>query len=200
MLRKVQIALEPRHVNSDEWTEWFLRRERTNVLGVLVKSYGSRFRTADLEDIVQEASVVMWEKAKAIDEQKRSLEGLKAFMIRTCRYMLSHAMRHMDDEERMDAWSDEGRWEKLDEMLHRDDEIQRVQRRRYEKLMDVWDRLGEKDRLLLTLYYWEGKSMDEIAVEMGLKNDKVAKNYKGRAMKLLKEMMRLKQNQNQREG
>lgn len=44
----------------------------------------------------------------------------------------------------------------------------------------------------VALYYWDGKSMEEIADEMGLKNDKVAKNYKGRAMKLLKEMMRVR--------
>lgn len=198
MLRKIQIVLEPNHLQHDEWTEWFLRRERTNVLGVLVQSYGSRFRTADLEDVVQEASVIVWEKVKSIDESERNREGMKRFMIRTCRYMLSHEMRHMDDEERMDTWQDESRWEKVGEMLNRDDEMNRIQRRRYEKLMEVWDRLSEKDRRLLTLYYWEDKPMEEVAAVLGLKNDKVAKNYKARAMKMLKEMMRLRQKQ--REG
>lgn len=191
MLRKIQIVLEPNHLQHDEWTEWFLRRERTNVLGVLVQSYGSRFRTADLEDVVQEASVIVWEKVKSIDESERNREGMKRFMIRTCRYMLSHEMRHMDDEERMDTWQDESRWEKVGEMLNRDDEMNRIQRRRYEKLMEVWDRLSEKDRRLLTLYYWEDKPMEEVAALLGLKNDKVAKNYKARAMKMLKEMMRV---------
>lgn len=198
MLRKIQIVLEPNHLQHDEWTEWFLRCERTNVLGVLVQSYGSRFRTADLEDVVQEASVIVWEKVKSIDESERNREGMKRFMIRTCRYMLSHEMRHMDDEERMDTWQDESRWEKVGEMLNRDDEMNRIQRRRYEKLMEVWDRLSEKDRRLLTLYYWEDKPMEEVAAVLGLKNDKVAKNYKARAMKMLKEMMRLRQKQ--REG
>lgn len=198
MLRKIQIVLEPNHLQHDEWTEWFLRRERTNVLGVLVQSYGSRFLTADLEDVVQEASVIVWEKVKSIDESERNREGMKRFMIRTCRYMLSHEMRHMDDEERMDTWQDESRWEKVGEMLNRDDEMNRIQRRRYEKLMEVWDRLSEKDRRLLTLYYWEDKPMEEVAAVLGLKNDKVAKNYKARAMKMLKEMMRLRQKQ--REG
>lgn len=191
MLRKIQIVLEPNHLQHDEWTEWFLRRERANVLGVLVQSYGSRFRTADLEDVVQEASVIVWEKVKSIDESERNREGMKRFMIRTCRYMLSHEMRHMDDEERMDTWQDESRWEKVGEMLNRDDEMNRIQRRRYEKLMEVWDRLSEKDRRLLTLYYWEDKPMEEVAAVLGLKNDKVAKNYKARAMKMLKEMMRV---------
>lgn len=198
MLRKIQIVLEPNHLQHDEWTEWFLRRERTNVLGVLVQSYGSRFRTADLEDVVQEASVIVWEKVKSIDESERNREGMKRFMIRTCRYMLSHEMRHMGEEERMDTWQDESRWEKVGEMLNRDDEMNRIQRRRYEKLMEVWDRLSEKDRRLLTLYYWEDKPMEEVAAVLGLKNDKVAKNYKARAMKMLKEMMRLRQKQ--REG
>lgn len=191
MLRKIQIVLEPNHLQHDEWTEWFLRRERTNVLGVLVQSYGSRFRTADLEDVVQEASVIVWEKVKSIDESERNREGMKRFMIRTCRYMLSHEMRHMDDAERMDTWQDESRWEKVGEMLNRDDDMNRIQRRRYEKLMEVWDRLSEKDRRLLTLYYWEDKPMEEVAALLGLKNDKVAKNYKARAMKMLKEMMRV---------
>lgn len=195
MLKKIQIVLEPRHLSCDGWVEWFLGRERANVLGVLIQSYGTRFGVADLEDVVQEASVVVWQRVKTTDETERSREGMKRFMIRTCRYLLSHAMRHMDDEERMDAWEDESRWEKVGQMLNRDDEMERIQRRRYEKLMEVWDRLSEKDRLLLTKYYWENKSMEEIAVEMGLKNDKVAKNYKGRAMKLLKEMMFLRQKQ-----
>lgn len=191
MLKKIQIVLEPRHLNCDDWMEWFLGRERSNVLGLLVQSYGSRFCVADLEDVVQEASVVVWEKLKTTAAKDRTREGMKMFMVRTCRYMLSHEMRHMGDEERMDTWQDEGRWEKVGEMLNRDDEMERIHRRRYEKLMDVWERLSEKDRELLTKYYWEGKSMEDIALEMGLKNDKVAKNYKGRAMKLLKEMMRV---------
>ncbi|MDO4211539.1 MAG: sigma-70 family RNA polymerase sigma factor, partial [Bacteroidales bacterium] len=142
--------------------------------------YGLRFRTADLEDVVQEASVIVWEKVKSIDESERNREGMKRFMIRTCRYMLSHEMRHMGEEERMDTWQDESRWEKVGEMLNRDDEMNRIQRRRYEKLMEVWDRLSEKDRRLLTLYYWEDKPMEEVAAVLGLKNDKVAKNYKAR--------------------
>lgn len=193
MLRKIQLVLEPRHLSRDEWTEWFLRRERDNVLRVLIQSYGSRFCSSDLEDVIQEASVIVWEKVKSIGDKERSREGMKQFMIRTCRYLLSHEMRHMGDEERMDTWKDEGRWEKVGLMLNRDDEMERIQRLRYEKLMGVWERLSKKDRRLLTLYYWEDKSMEDIAVEMGLKNDKVAKNYKARAMKLLKEMMRLRQ-------
>lgn len=185
-------------MSCDEWTEWFLRRERANVLGVIIQSYGTRFCTADLEDIVQEASVIMWKKVKSINETERSCEGMKQFMIRTCRYMLSHEMRHMDEEERMDAWEDESRWEKVGEMLNRDDEMERIKRQRYERLMEVWDRLDERNRRLLTLYYWDGKSMEEIAEEMGLKNDKVAKNYKGRAMKMLKEMMRMRKAENVR--
>lgn len=192
MLRKIQIVLEPRHLSCDEWTEWFLRREREKVMQVLVQTYGTRFCASDLEDVVQEASVVVWKKVKSIDEKERSREGMKLFMIRTCRYMLSHAMRHMDDAERMDTWEDESRWEKVDEMLSRDDEMDRIWRQRYEKLMEVWGCLGEKDRRLLTLYYWKDKTMDDIAAEMGLKNDKVAKNYKARAMKLLREMMRMR--------
>lgn len=193
MLRKIQLVLEPRHMNRDEWTEWFLRRERDNILRVLIQSYGSRFCSSYLEDVIQEVSVIVWEKIKSCSEKERSREGMKQFMIRTCRYLLSHEMRHMGDEERMDTWKDEGRWEKLGLMLNRDDEMERIQRLRYEKLMSVWGRLSEKDRRLLTLYYWEDKSMEEIAAEMGLKNDKVAKNYKARAMRLLKEMMRLRQ-------
>lgn len=192
MLKKIQIVLEPHHLSCDDWTEWFLRRERANVLGVIIQSYGSRFGTSDLEDVVQEASVIVWEKLKKIDEKERSREIMKMFMIRTCRYLLSHEMRHMDDSERMDTWQDESRWEKVGEMLNRDDEMERIKRQRYEKLMEVWDRLSEKDRHLLTLYYWDGKSMEDVAKEMGLKNDKVAKNYKGRAMKMLKEMMKLR--------
>lgn len=198
MLRKFQIVLEPRHLSCDDWTEWFLRRERANVLGVIIQSYGSRFCTSDLEDVVQEASVIVWEKIKAIDEKERNRVGMKQFMIRTCRYLLSHEMRHMDDAERMDAWEDESRWEKVGEMLNRDDDMQRIHRQRYEKLMEVWDRLNEKDQRLLTFYYWDGKSMEEIAAELGLKNDKVAKNYKGRAMKQLKEMMRMRKCENVR--
>lgn len=192
MLRKIQLVLEPRHLNCDEWTEWFLRREREKVLQVLVQTYGSSFCKSYLEDIVQEASVIVWQRIKALDEKDRNSEGIKQFMIRTCRYLLSHEMRHMNDEERMDTWKDEARWEKVDQILNRDDEMERIQRLRYEKLMSVWGRLGEKDRRLLTLYYWEDKSMDDIAAEMGLKNENVAKNYKARAMKLLKEMMRIR--------
>lgn len=198
MLKKIKILMEPSRLNREEWTEWFLTNERANVLGILIASYGERFLAADLEDVVQEASVVMWNKIMHTDEAERSREGMKRFMVRTCRFMLSHEMRRLDDVERMDAWEDQSRWEQVDEILHRDEETDRMRRMRYERLMDCWDRLSETDRRLLTKYYWEGKSMADIAVEMGLKNDKVAKNYKGRAMKLLKEMIRLRQKSSRR--
>lgn len=195
MLKRIKFVMEPARLSREEWTEWFLTQERANVLGILIASYGERFLAADLEDVVQEASVVMWKKIMQTDEADRSREGMKRFMVRTCRFMLSHEMRHMDDTERMDAWEDQSRWELVDEMLQRDDETDRMRHQRYERLMDCWDRLSETNRQLLTKYYWEDKSMADIALEMGLKNDKVAKNYKGRAMKLLKDMLRLKQKQ-----
>lgn len=193
MLRKVQIEMEPHKLSGEEWTEWFLNHERANVLGILIKSYGARFGQEDIEDIVQEASLVVWEKIMKTDDASRSREGMKRFMILTCRYMLSHEIRRMEDEERLDTWTDESRWEKVGEMLNRDDDMDRVRRIRYEKLIDTWDKLKPADQLLLTKYYWENKSMVDIAIEMKLKNDKVAKNYKGRIMKILKEMIRLKQ-------
>lgn len=192
MLKRVKMLMEPSRLNREEWTEWFLDTERANVLGILIASYGERFLAADLEDVVQEASVVTWQKIMQIDQAERSREGMKRFMIRTCRFMLSHEMRHMDDAERMDAWEDQSRWEMADEILQREEETDRMRRLRYERLMDCWDKLSDTERRLLTKYYWEGKSMANIALEMGLKNDKVAKNYKGRAMKLLKEMIRVK--------
>lgn len=192
MLKRVKMLMEPSRLNREEWTEWFLDTERANVLGILIASYGERFLAADLEDVVQEASVVTWQKIMQIDQAERSREGMKRFMIRTCRFMLSHEMRHMDDAERMDAWEDQSRWEMADEILQREEETDRMRRLRYERLMDCWDKLSDTERRLLTKYYWEGKSMADIALEMGLKNDKVAKNYKGRAMKLLKEMIRVK--------
>lgn len=191
MLKKIQFEFEPTHLGPDEWMCWFLRRERANMLGILVTSYGTRFMTADLEDVVQEASVIVWRRIMEGEVSKLTSADMKRLMIRVCRNLLSHDMRHMADEERMDAWEDESRWEKVDEMLRRDAEMDRVTRLRYERLMDCWERLKEKDRIILTKFYWENKTMDEISDEMGLKNDKVAKNYKGRAMKMLREMMKL---------
>ena len=51
------------------------------------------------------------------------------------------------------------------------------------------DRLPQREREVLRLYYFERKKMSEIAALMGFKSEQVAKNTKCKAMKKLKVLM-----------
>lgn len=178
-----------KNLSSEEWFCHFLRDERANILGILTLHYGERVRTEVLEDVVQEASVVVWRKLLETDEDKRGNGGVKTFMLKVCRHLLSHEMRGHYDVESIDRRMAEGRWAEVDIMLTQSDEQERIRRERIEMLETFWKQLKVSDRLLLTKYYWEQKSMTDIAREMGLKNESVAKNYKCRAVKALKELM-----------
>ena len=58
-------------------------------------------------------------------------------------------------------------------------------------LLDTIEKhLGEKCRQILSHYYYDKRSMREIAQLMGLANEQVAKNKKSLCLKKLKEMIR----------
>lgn len=50
--------------------------------------------------------------------------------------------------------------------------------------------MGDPCKTVLNLYYWQRKSMREIAILMNYQNEQVAKNRKSKCMKTLKELLR----------
>lgn len=122
-------------------------------------------------------------------EDKRSNGGVKTFMLKVCRHLLSHETRGQYDVESIGRRIAKSRWTEVDIMLPQSDEQERIRRERIDMLATYWRQLKVNDRLLLTKYYWEQKSMTDISKEMRLKNESVAKNYKCRTAKALKELI-----------
>lgn len=54
------------------------------------------------------------------------------------------------------------------------------------EIREVVEKLQEPCNTVLSLYYWERKSMREIAAEMNYKNEQIAKNRKSLCIKTLK--------------
>lgn len=183
MIKRTFVFGEDEKKGMDLMVEFF-NSERENVLAILMKKYGNTLRVEDLEDVVQEASVVLWKKVMEHEMRKKDM---KNFLIYVCRNMIGHVLRGVVEVESYDGWE----WEKMSEVeeeIRREEELQRRKCEMLEKLMDMWDGLKEGEKMVLRKFYWDGKSMVEIAREMNFRNEGVAKNLKCRALKMLKEM------------
>ncbi len=80
----------------------------------------------------------------------------------------------------------------LQNTLQCPDDIEKnmMRQERYQALHRHIDRLPEREREVLKLYYFERKKMSEIALELNLGSEQVAKNIKCKAMKKLKEKVK----------
>jgi RNA polymerase sigma-70 factor (ECF subfamily) len=64
-----------------------------------------------------------------------------------------------------------------------------VKERRLEKIERCLQQLGEPGRTILELYYYHGKSMQEIAMMLNYKNSATAKNLKYKCLNRLKKIV-----------
>jgi DNA-directed RNA polymerase specialized sigma24 family protein len=114
----------------------------------------------DAEDVLQEAVIVLWERVRA-----------GRFVYRTRR----ETPGLPPDDHNVDESGSS-----LDRLIE-SEEAALVQ--------DALERLGEPCKTLLLLFYWEERSMTEIAIELGFANADTAKSKKYQCKKALEKML-----------
>ncbi len=135
----------------------------------------------DAKDIFQEGLIVLYEKVSVPDFVQTS--SLKTFLHAICRNLWLKRLRRSSRRETsvgeiqllpIADWED----------AHREDQ----QEEQKELVQQLLGQLGESCRRLLVRFYYERRSMQEIANLLGLSNDRVAKNKKARCMNKLREL------------
>ena len=155
------------------------RQNRRPITSLVTRNQGSE---DDAEDVLQEAMVVLWERVRS-----RSFEyqaKLSTFIYATAkniwfRRLARHRRELHATEEALDVATDDA--SPLEE-LEENERVLAVQK--------AMEQMGNPCRDLLLLFYWEERSMEEIAVKLGFANADTVKSKKYQCKKSLEHLVR----------
>jgi RNA polymerase sigma factor (sigma-70 family) len=151
----------------------------------LVRSHGGT--TDDADDILQESVIILWERVRGGTFERRA--KLSTFVYATAKniWLRRRAKMHRETTNDIDPeTTDDGRQSVLQDLIDSEETV---------AVRDALGELGDPCKTLLLLYYWEDKTMNEIASAMGFANAETAKSKKYQCKKALEEIMRRKRKQ-----
>lgn len=138
-----------------------------------------------LEDIYQEALIVVYENAQAgkLDALKSSI---KTYLFGVGKFML---FKHFRNSKREVPTEETYLFDRYEQAVI-DDVYEDEGPNDYQKqLVANFKKLGEKCREILELFYLQGMKLDEITQTQGYENKDVAKSQKSRCLKSLKQLI-----------
>ena len=143
---------------------------RNDVLPLKNKLYRLALRItlnpAEAEDVVQETMMKVWSRR----EQWEQIESIEAFCLTICRNQALDKTRKMaGTEQSLDA----GEHDAPDHSHTANPEEQAIQQDRVQLVRRLIDSLPEKQRTVMQLRDFEGKSYKEIAAVMGISEEQV---------------------------
>lgn len=136
----------------------------------------------DYEDLLQEALVVLWERVRSGRFEYAS--KLSTFLFAIVRNIwlrrLARAKRESPSDLMSDRSPDPGE-SALDMMIEEEEAL---------AVRNALERIGEQCKKLLTLFYWEECSTEEIAHRMGFANADTVKSKKYQCKKTLEKILK----------
>lgn len=136
----------------------------------------------DAEDLLQEALIVLWERVRTNRFEYKA--QLSTFIYATVKNIWRRRLARMRRETPADIEQDTGRIEDasaLDIMVESEEA---------NLVHEALDKLGEPCKTLLILYYWEEKTMNEIAEQLKFANADTAKSKKYQCKKELQKFLK----------
>ena len=124
---------------------------------------------AEAEDIVQETMIKVWNRRDQWDE----IESIEAFCLTICRNLALDKMHKMENQNQS---LDEGVHDAPDRSFSSNPEEQAMQQDRLALIRRLIDALPEKQRTVMQLRDFEGKSYKEIAGIMAISEEQVKIN------------------------
>ncbi len=124
---------------------------------------------AEAEDIVQETMIKVWNRR----EQWDNIESIEAFCLIICRNISLDKMRKMENQNQSLS---EGEHDAPDQSYSSNPEEQAMQQDRMQLIRQLINQLPEKQRSVMQLRDFEGKSYKEIAKVMGISEEQVKVN------------------------
>jgi RNA polymerase sigma factor (sigma-70 family) len=164
---------------SDEGLVMLYEANRKPIRAFVMRNNGN---ADDAEDMLQEALIVLWERVRTNRFEYKA--QLSTFIYATVKNMWRRRLARMRRETPADIEEDTGRIEDasaLDIMVESEEA----------KLVhEALDKLGEPCKTLLLLYYWEEKTMNEIAEHLKFANADTAKSKKYQCKKELQKLLK----------
>jgi len=124
---------------------------------------------AEAEDIVQETMIKVWNRR----EQWEQIESIEAFCLTICRNLSLDKMRKMENQNQSLEEADN---DAPDHSYSSNPEEQAMQQDRIELIRCLINQLPEKQRSVMQLRDFEGKSYKEIAAIMSISEEQVKIN------------------------
>ena len=124
---------------------------------------------AEAEDVVQETMIKVWNRR----EQWDNIESIEAFCLTICRNISLDKMRKMENQNQSLS---EGEHDAPDQSYSSNPEEQAMQQDRMQLIRQLINQLPEKQRSVMQLRDFEGKSYKEIAKVMGISEEQVKVN------------------------
>jgi RNA polymerase sigma factor (sigma-70 family) len=135
----------------------------------------------DAKDMLQEALVVLWERVRSGKFEPAA--KLSTFLFATAKYKW---MRHLA-RKRREVSPTLGAEEIADGDPSPLEEL--VENEQTARVRNALKRLGEPCRTLLLLFYWEERSLEDIADSLGFANANTAKSKKYQCKEALRRLM-----------
>ncbi len=151
---------------------------RKPIFNYIARNHGT---PDDAEDLLQEAVIILWERVRA--GTYRHAAKLSTFIYGTVKNLwlrrLARTRRETSTEPNSESVP-HTETNPLEELIERDE---------LEWITKGLAAIGEQCRQLLLLFYWEERSMDEIAAEMGFANAETVKSKKYQCKKALEQAL-----------
>ncbi len=125
---------------------------------------------AEAEDVVQETMMKVWNRREEWD----AIESMEAFCLTICRNQALDKTRKMANQSQ--SLDDNNGMEPPDHSFSSDPERQIMLRDRVNLIRRLVDSLPEKQRSIMQLRDFEGKSYKEVAIVMGVTEEQVKVN------------------------
>ncbi len=141
----------------------------------------------DAEDVFQDAAMAFYEQLR---EQRLLIKGNpEGYLHGICRHL---ALKRMDELSRRHDYIDEDKLDRLLELTaDEEDETLAVEEKQEDSygrvLSRVLSELTQRDLSLIKGFYLEGKSMQQLAEELQLATDEVARTTKCRILSRMRE-------------
>ncbi len=154
-------------------------KNRRPVASLVLRSHGTE---DDVEDVLQEALVVLWERVKHGSFEYQAKLG--TFIYATAKNIWFRRLARR----RKEITADGETFEMADPSSTPVEELE--ENEQVTAVRESMEKIGNPCRELLLLYYWEELSMEEIALKLGFANADTVKSKKYQCKKALEKLVK----------
>lgn len=155
------------------------KQNKKAIASLVMRNNGSEH---DADDVLQESVIILWERVKS--GRFEYTAKLSTFLYAVAKNVWSRKrlrkLREPATEFDNDLFGSTER-SQLDDMIETE---------RSRTIADALERLGDPCKTLLLLYYWEERSQEEIAAQMGFANAATVKSKKYTCKKMLEKILK----------